>query len=41
MAAAKGVTQAEMAESLVKDANTKKTGLAAVASFILASAHTL
>lgn len=41
MAVTKGVTDAQMAEMLVKDANTKKTGLAAVASFILASAQTL
>lgn len=40
-AAVEGVTEAEYAEKLAKDANTKSTGLAAVASFILTSAQTL
>ena len=41
MAAARGVSEAEMAELLVKEANTKATGSAAIAQFILASANTL
>jgi hypothetical protein len=40
-AASKGVAEAEYAEMLAKEANTKSTGLAAVASFILTSANTL
>lgn len=40
-AASENLTEQEYAEGLAKQANTSKTGLAAIASFILASAHTL